>query len=72
MGADGGAKMKGIRFVVDDKGRKVAVIIDLRRWGKHLEDFFDIVAAEERRDEPLVPLDEALGKQTESKKRLAS
>ena len=64
--------MKGIRFVVDDKGRKVAVIIDLKRWGALLEDFFDLAAAEERRNEPLVPLEEALGEHREDKKSLAS
>ncbi len=44
--------MKGIRFVVDDKGRKVAVIIDLKRWGALLEDFFDRALAHEALADP--------------------
>jgi hypothetical protein len=31
--------MNGIRYVIDDKGRKVAVQIDLKKYGAMLEDF---------------------------------
>ena len=31
--------MTGIQFVTDDKGRKVAVQIDLKKYGALLEDF---------------------------------
>jgi hypothetical protein len=31
--------MSGIQFVTDEKGRKVAVQIDLKKYGAVLEDF---------------------------------
>lgn len=31
--------MTGIQFVTDEKGRKVAVQIDLKKYGSILEDF---------------------------------
>jgi hypothetical protein len=31
--------MKGVQFVIDDKGKKTAVLIDLKKWGKLWEDF---------------------------------
>ena len=34
--------MKGIHFVVDDTGKKKAVLIDLEEWGEEWEDFYDI------------------------------
>ena len=46
--------MKGIQYVVDDSGRKKAVIIDLAEWGELWEDFSDILVAEARRGEPVV------------------
>jgi hypothetical protein len=33
--------MTGIRFVTDEKGHKVAVQIDLKKYGARLEDFWD-------------------------------
>ena len=32
--------MKGIQFVIDDKGKKKAVLIDLSEWGKFGEDIY--------------------------------
>jgi len=31
--------MKGIQFVIDEKGKKKAVLIDLAEWGEIWEDF---------------------------------
>jgi hypothetical protein len=47
--------IKGIYFVVDGKDRKVAVQIDLKRYGPYLEDFFDVVISESRRTEKGIP-----------------
>jgi len=47
----------GIQFVTDAKGRKVAVQIDLKRYGAVLEDFWDGLISESRRKEKGVPLD---------------
>jgi len=44
--------MKGVEFVVDDKGKKKAVVIDLRTHGDLWEDFCDVLKAKEREIEP--------------------
>ena len=37
--------MKGAQFVVDEKGEKQAVLIDLAEWGELWEDFYDVLVA---------------------------
>ena len=49
--------MTGIQFVTDDKGRKVAVLIDLKKHGARLQDFCDGLISESRRKEKGVPLE---------------
>jgi hypothetical protein len=49
--------MNGIRYVIDDKGRKMAVQIDLKKYGTMLEDFLDGLISESRRKEKGIPLD---------------
>ncbi len=44
--------MKGIQFVVDEKGEKVAVQLDLRRYKDLWEDVYDSLTAQLRADEP--------------------
>lgn len=44
--------MQGINYVTDGKGKKVAVQIDLGKHGEVWEDFFDVLTAKKRRDEP--------------------
>ncbi|MGH9432552.1 MAG: type II toxin-antitoxin system RelE/ParE family toxin [Terriglobia bacterium] len=53
----GDAPMTGIQFVTDEKGRKVAVQIDLKKYGAMLEDFWDGLISESRRKEKGVPLE---------------
>ncbi len=48
--------MTGIQFVTDDKGRKVAVQIDLKKYGALLEDFWDGLISQSRRHEKGIPL----------------
>jgi hypothetical protein len=43
--------MSGIQFVTDAKGHKVAVQIDLKKYGAVLEDFWDGLISESRRKE---------------------
>jgi hypothetical protein len=50
--------MKGIQFVVDDTGKKKAVLIDLDEWGEEWEDFYDMLIAESRRGQPTIPWEE--------------
>ena len=49
--------MTGIQFVTDAKGRRVAVQIDLKRYGARLEDFWDVLISESRRKEKGIPLE---------------
>ena len=45
-------RMKGVQFLVDEPGKKTAVLIDLRKHEELWEDLFDSVLAAERRAEP--------------------
>ncbi len=49
--------MTGIQFVTDDKGRKVAVLIDLKKHGVMLQDFWDGLVSEKRRKEKGIPFE---------------
>jgi hypothetical protein len=49
------ARMTGIQFVTDEKGRKVAVQIDLRKHRAIWEDFWDGLISESRRNETGIP-----------------
>ena len=44
--------MEGIQFVTNDKGQKVAVLIDLKKHGDLWEDLYDSLTARRRADEP--------------------
>lgn len=50
--------MQGIQFVTDDKGRKTAVLIDLKKYGQLWEDFRDGLVAEARAKEKSIPYEE--------------
>lgn len=47
--------MNGIQYVTDDKGRKVAVQIDLKKHRAIWEDFIDGLISESRSKEKGVP-----------------
>jgi hypothetical protein len=47
----------GIQYLTDDKCRKVAVQIDLKKYGTVLEDFWDGLISESRRKEKGTPLE---------------
>jgi len=44
--------MKGVQFVVDEKGQKTSVVIDLKEYAELWEDFYDSALARSRRHEP--------------------
>jgi hypothetical protein len=48
--------MTGIQFVTDEKGRKVAVQIDLKRHKALWEDIEDVLVSQSRRHEKRIPL----------------
>ena len=43
---------RDIRFIIDEKGTKKAVVIDLTRHGDLWEDFYDSMVARRRAAEP--------------------
>lgn len=47
--------MTGIRFVVDEKGNRVAVLIDLKKHGAIWEEIWDGLVSESRRKEKSIP-----------------
>jgi hypothetical protein len=51
------AAITGIQFVTDEKGRRVAVQIDLKKHGVIWQDFWDGLVSESRRAETAVPYD---------------
>ncbi len=53
-------QMKGIHYVTDDKNRKVAVQIDLKKYGDLWEDFYDNIIAELRKDEEKIPIEDVI------------
>jgi hypothetical protein len=44
--------VKGVQFVVDERGQKTGVVIDLREYRELWEDFYDAALARARRKEP--------------------
>jgi hypothetical protein len=44
--------MQAIQYVTDDKGQKIAVQINLKKFGEIWEDFFDNLLSRQRADEP--------------------
>ncbi len=49
--------MSGIHFVTDEKGRKVAVQIDLKKHRDLWEDIEDLLLSRSRRHEKRIPLE---------------
>lgn len=50
--------MQGIKYLIDDKGKKVAVQIDLKTLEEYWEDVFDSLIATLRENEPTIPWDD--------------
>ncbi len=44
--------MSGVQFVVDDRGHKTGVFIDLKKHAALWEDFYDVLLARKRAREP--------------------
>jgi hypothetical protein len=49
--------MSGIQFVTNDKGRRIAVLIDLKKHGARLQHLWDGLISESRRREKGVRLE---------------
>lgn len=53
--------MEGINYIImDDENKKIAVQIDLRKYGELWEDFYDSLIAELRKDEEKISLDDVI------------
>ena len=50
--------MDGIQFLINEKGEKTAVLLDLEQWGDLWEDFYDILVSRSRADEEVVSWDD--------------
>ena len=50
--------MTGIQYVTDEKGRKVAVQLDLKKHRELWEDIEDVLVSRARRHEKRIPLDQ--------------
>ena len=55
---EGGFEMKGIQFLVDEKGKKRSVLIDFKKHSILWEDFYDSLIARERTHESRETLEE--------------
>lgn len=51
-------EIKGVQFVTNSSGDKVAVLLDLQEWGELWEDIYDSIIAKERVDEPRMKLED--------------
>jgi len=49
--------MNGIQYVTDEKGRKVAVQIDLKKHRELWEDIEEVLVSRSRRHEKRIPLE---------------
>lgn len=64
--------MKGVSYITDSKSRKRAVVIDLKtlkEYDEQIEDLFDVIIAESRRNEPSISW-EGLKKRLKKKGKL--
>lgn len=50
-------RMKGIEYIVDEKGRKKSVVMSYRAFTELMEDIADLKVIEERRNESSIDLD---------------
>jgi len=48
--------MTGVQFITDEKGRKTAAIIDLKKHRALWEDIEDVLVSRSRRHEKRIPL----------------
>lgn len=50
--------VRGVQFVTDSDGQRIAVLLDLKEWGELWEDIYDNMLADERAGESSMPLEE--------------
>jgi hypothetical protein len=67
----GNAMLEGIRYVTDERGKKLAVQIDLRKHRAVWEDFQDVMIVESRRGENSVSLEKVKASLIKRRKKVA-
>ena len=50
--------MEGINYVTDDKNKRIAAVIDLKKHGELLEELIDVIESEAVLDEETITLEE--------------
>lgn len=50
--------VRGVQFVTDSDGQRIAVLLDLKEWGELWEDIYDNMIADDRAGESSMPLEE--------------
>lgn len=50
--------MNGIQYIVNEKGEKTAVLVDLKKYRQEWEDFYDSLIAKSRKNEKRISLKE--------------
>ena len=64
--------MSDISFITDNKGNKKSVVIDLKKYADFVEDLFDMLEIEKRKNEPVTSYEkvrsEILKKKSSGKK----
>ena len=61
--------VKGIQFLVNERGEKTAVVIDLRKNAELWEDFYDRALADSREREPRESLESVKERLQRGKRR---
>jgi len=61
--------MEGLSYIVDEKGRKRAVVVDLDRYGELWEDIYDAMIAEARAGEDRLSWDAVRTVKTNARSR---
>jgi hypothetical protein len=64
--------MKGVSYITDSNKRIKAVQIELsliEKYEEHIEDLLDLILVEARRDEEMIPFDEAVKKIRKSRRK---
>ena len=64
--------MKGINYLTDNKGKKTAIVIDLKQYQEEVMDFLDGLEASSRVNEPSVDFQKAVSRIIQKKKRAVS
>jgi len=47
--------MKGIEYLIDEKGERRSIVIDLKKWGELVEDLLDAIEVKQRVEEESIP-----------------